>query len=137
MEGMVCMKLDKAERERIIRLVKQQVVPAIGCTEPMCVSLCVARAAEALGEEPVSVRVAVSANILKNAMGVGIPGTGMVGLPIAIALGALVGKSDYGLEVLKDVTPEERESIDKMVERLEEFDDVQTVYTNMKPAEGE
>ena len=36
---------------------------------------------------------------------------------------------------LKDVTPEERESIDKMVERLEEFDDVQTVYTNMKPAE--
>ncbi len=107
MEGMECVKLDKAERERIIRLVKQQVVPAIGCTEPMCVSLCVARAAEALGEEPVSVRVALSANILKNAMGVGIPGTGMVGLPIAIALGALVGKSDYGLEVLKDVTPED------------------------------
>ncbi len=98
------MRLDKAERERIIRLVKQQVVPAIGCTEPVCVALCVARAVEVLGKEPASIQVFLSANILKNAMGVGIPGTGMVGLPIAIALGALVGKSEYGLEVLKEVT---------------------------------
>lgn len=52
------------------------------------------------------IEVRLSANILKNAMGVGIPGTGMVGLPIAIALGALIGKSSYGLEVLKDCTPE-------------------------------
>jgi L-cysteine desulfidase len=50
--------------------------------------------------------VALSANILKNAMGVGIPGTGMHGLPIAIALGALIGKSEYQLQVLKDCTPE-------------------------------
>lgn len=50
-------------------------------------------------------RVFLSANILKNAMGVGIPGTGMVGLPIAIALGVVAGKSAYGLEVLKDVMP--------------------------------
>ena len=99
------MKIEKTERERIIRLVKQQVVPAIGCTEPICVSLCVARAAEVLGERPVAVSVFLSANILKNAMGVGIPGTGMVGLPIAIALGVVAGKSAYGLEVLKDVTP--------------------------------
>ena len=98
------MKLEKSERERIISLVKQQVVPAMGCTEPVCVSLCVARATEILGEKPASVSVFLSANILKNAMGVGIPGTGMVGLPIAIALGVLIGKSEYGLEVLKDVT---------------------------------
>ena len=103
------MKLDKAERERIIRLVRQQVVPAIGCTEPICVSLCVARATEILGAKPTAVQVSLSANILKNAMGVGIPGTGMVGLPIAIALGVLVGKSEYGLEVLKDVTLEDVE----------------------------
>lgn len=103
------MRLDKAERERIIRLVKQQVVPAIGCTEPVCVALCVARAVEVLGKKPVSIRTFLSANILKNAMGVGIPGTGMVGLPIAIALGALVGKSEYCLEVLKDVTAEDVE----------------------------
>lgn len=100
------MRLEKAEREQIIRLVKQQVVPAIGCTEPICVALCVARAVEVLGKTPESIQVYLSANILKNAMGVGIPGTGMVGLPIAIALGALIGKSEYQLEVLKDVTPE-------------------------------
>ncbi|MBR2628681.1 MAG: serine dehydratase subunit alpha family protein [Alistipes sp.] len=52
--------------------------------------------------KPDSVSVRLSANILKNAMGVGIPGTGMIGLPIAIALGVLVGRSEYGLEVLKD-----------------------------------
>ena len=62
------MKIEKTERERIIRLVKQQVVPAMGCTEPICVSLCVARAAEVLGESPVAVSVFLSANILKNAM---------------------------------------------------------------------
>lgn len=103
------MRIEQTERQRIIRLIKQQVVPAIGCTEPVCVALCVARAVEELGAEPANVQVLLSANILKNAMGVGIPGTGMVGLPIAVALGALIGKSSYGLEVLKDVTPEDVE----------------------------
>lgn len=103
------MRIEQTERQRIIRLIKQQVVPAIGCTEPVCVALCVARAVEELGAEPANVQVLLSANILKNAMGVGIPGTGMVGLPIAVALGAFIGKSAYGLEVLKDVTPEDVE----------------------------
>lgn len=98
--------IDKTTRERIITLVKQQVVPAIGCTEPMCVALCTARATELLGCRPERIEARLSANILKNAMGVGIPGTGMIGLPIAIALGALIGKSCYQLEVLKDLTPE-------------------------------
>lgn len=92
-------------KEEIIALIKREVVPAMGCTEPMAVSLCVAYATEDLGCEPEDIQVHLSANILKNAMGVGIPGTGMVGLPIAIALGALVGKSSYQLEVLRDVTP--------------------------------
>lgn len=96
----------KEEREEIIALIQREVVPAIGCTEPMAVSLSVARATEALGCCPQSIEVQLSANILKNAMGVGIPGTGMVGLPIAIALGALIGKSEYQLEVLRDVCPE-------------------------------
>jgi L-cysteine desulfidase len=91
-----------AERQAIVDLIKREVVPAIGCTEPVAVALCVARATELLGEQPSKVKVQLSANILKNAMGVGIPGTGMIGLPIAIALGALVGRSEYGLEVLKD-----------------------------------
>ena len=93
------------ERNRIIALVKREVVPAIGCTEPMAVALAVAKAKETLGGMPKQIVVSLSANMLKNAMGVGIPGTGMVGLPIAIALGALAGKSEYQLEVLKDITP--------------------------------
>ena len=93
-------------RERIISLVKSEVVPAVGCTEPVAVALAVAKATEMLGQTPANIRVGLSANMLKNAMGVGIPGTGMIGLPIAIALGALIGKSSYGLEVLKDVNPD-------------------------------
>lgn len=98
--------LSSNSREKIIALIKREVVPAIGCTEPVAVALCVAKATELLGTLPDSIEVSLSANVLKNAMGVGIPGTGMTGLPIAIALGALIGKSDYGLEVLKEVTPE-------------------------------
>ena len=101
--------LKQSEIEQIISLVKKEVVPAIGCTEPVAVSLCVAKATEVLGEKPEKIRVLLSANILKNAMGVGIPGTGMVGLPIAIALGSLIGKSEYGLQVLKDLKPEDVE----------------------------
>ena len=98
--------IEKEIREQIIALIHQEVVPAIGCTEPMCVALCTAKATEQLGCRPEKIEALLSANILKNAMGVGIPGTGMIGLPIAIALGALIGKSDYQLEVLKDLTPE-------------------------------
>ena len=98
--------MDKALRKRIIAMVHREVVPAIGCTEPMCVALCTAKATEKLGCRPDKIEALLSPNILKNAMGVGIPGTGMLGLPIAIALGALIGKSDYQLEVLKDLTPE-------------------------------
>ena len=83
-----------------------EVVPVIGCTELIAVALCVAKAAETLGCKPEKISVVLSANILKNAMGVGIPGTGMIGLPIAVALGALIGKSEYQLEVLRDSSPE-------------------------------
>lgn len=98
--------LDQQTREQIIALINKEVVPAVGCTEPMAVALCTARAAELLGRKPEKISALLSANILKNAMGVGIPGTGMIGLPIAIALGALIGKSSYQLEVIKDLTPE-------------------------------
>ena len=95
-----------SERKQIIDLINSEVVRAIGCTEPIAVALCVAKATETLENTPQRIEVKLSANILKNAMGVGIPGTGMIGLPIAIALGATIGKSEYQLEVLKDCTPE-------------------------------
>lgn len=98
--------MTESERKQIIDLIKREVVPAIGCTEPIAVALCVAKAAETLEVKPEKIEILLSANILKNAMGVGIPGTDMVGLPIAVALGALIGKSAYQLEVLKECTPE-------------------------------
>lgn len=90
------------QRKDIIALMNREIVPAIGCTEPIAVALCVAKATETLGCRPERIEARLSANILKNAMGVGIPGTGMTGLPIAMALGALIGRSEYELEVLKD-----------------------------------
>ena len=109
--------MDEQTKQSIIRLIHREVIPAIGCTEPIAVALACAKAAEVLGDRPERVEVYLSANILKNAMGVGIPGTGMVGLPIAIALGSLIGRSAYGLEVLKELDPEGLAAGKAMVER--------------------
>ena len=98
--------LTAEEKTAIISLIHRQVVPAIGCTEPIAVALCVAKARELLGSLPESIDIRLSANILKNAMGVGIPGTGMTGLPIAVALGALIGRPELELEVLQDCNRE-------------------------------
>ena len=117
--------MTETERQQIISLVKREVIPAIGCTEPIAVALCVAKAAEVLNKRPEKVTVLLSANILKNAMGVGIPGTGMIGLPIAVALGALIGKSEYQLEVLKDSTPE-------AVEAGKRFIDEKRIHISLK-----
>lgn len=94
--------MDNKEIQNIISLIKREVIPAMGCTEPIAVALATSKASELLGRCPEKISVYLSANILKNAMGVGIPGTGMIGLPIAIALGAVCGKSEYELEVIKD-----------------------------------
>jgi len=98
--------MNREDIDAILALIKKEVVPAIGCTEPVAVALTVARAKEVLGEKPLRAELFLSRNILKNSMGVGIPGTGMIGLPIAIALGMVIGKSEYGLEVLKDMNPD-------------------------------
>ena len=90
-------------QSEIIRLIRKEVKPALGCTEPIAVALAVAKAMEIYesqtGTAPgwrltkdYSLDVKVSGNILKNGMGVGIPGTGMVGLHIAASLGAVCGK---------------------------------------------
>jgi len=106
----------EAERKQIIALVNREVIPAIGCTEPIAVALAVAKASETLGQCPEKITLYLSANILKNAMGVGIPGTEMIGLPIAVALGALIGKSEYQLEVLRDCTSEALERGKQMID---------------------
>ena len=104
------------EYREILNLIHREVKPALGCTEPIAVALAVAKAVEIImencpcGEDwrlraDYRIDVAVSGNILKNGMGVGIPGTGMVGLPVAAALGAVCGRSARGLEVLSGLSP--------------------------------
>ena len=98
--------MDTRTYSDILELLHREVKPALGCTEPIAVALAVAKACSLHRPlRPSQIRVQVSANILKNAMGVGIPGTGMVGLNIAVALAMECGNPDYGLEVLKDLTP--------------------------------
>ncbi len=111
--------MDLNRELEIIELIQKEVKPALGCTEPIAVSLAVARSCEALreiGAEVSHLVVEVSANILKNGMGVGIPGTGMIGLHIASALAVTCGKSAYGLEVLKDLDAAAIEAAKAMVD---------------------
>ena len=114
------------EKDQIIALVKREVKPALGCTEPIAVALAVAKAVEIICDNcscssgwrlkaPFRIDISVSANILKNGMGVGIPGTGMVGLPVAAALGAVCGSSARGLEVLAGLTPQAVERAKQLV----------------------
>ena len=109
--------LTSDETKKITQLLRSSIAPAIGCTEPICVALAVSRAKEVLGCVPAHIDAHLSANILKNAMGVGIPGTGMVGLPIAVALGALIGRSELGLEVLRDSN---REAVERGKKYIDE-----------------
>lgn len=92
--------MDDCTRRQLIDLIKREVVLATGCTEPVAVALCATKAREVLGREPEKVELFLSKNVYKNAMGVGIPGTGMIGLPIAVAIGIVAGDSDRQLEVL-------------------------------------
>jgi L-cysteine desulfidase len=89
-----------------LKLIKHEVVPALGCTEPVSLALAAAIAARYLGNAPERIDAKVSANLMKNGMGVTVPGTGMTGLPIAAAVGALGGDPDGGLEVLRKLSPE-------------------------------
>lgn len=98
--------MDKALRDQIKALLQQEVVPATGCTEPGAVALCVAKACETLGTTPTQIQLQLSKNVFKNAMGVGIPGTGMIGLPIAVAMAVTAGRTERQLEILT-ITPAE------------------------------
>lgn len=89
---------------QFIRAVQEEVKPALGCTEPVSLALACAIAADLLPGEVTQIEAWVSPNLMKNGLGVTVPGTGMVGLPIAAALGAIGGNAQAGLEVLKDAT---------------------------------
>ena len=97
----------KAEWTEYVAILNREVVPALGCTEPVTVALAAAKAAEALGCKPEKIRVYVIGNLLKNGMGVSVPKTGMTGLDIAAAAGAFGGNASLNLQVLQDITEAE------------------------------
>lgn len=90
-------------KNMIINILKNEVVPALGCTEPVSVALCAARAYKVVLGNIEKIVVRVSPNIYKNGMSVGIPGIEMVGLHVAAALGAIGGNPDLGLQVLSEI----------------------------------
>lgn len=99
--------MQQHEIESLLDLIRSEIVPATGCTEPAAAALCAAAASRELGLPPQALEVEVSDYILKNAMNVGIPGTQDIGLPIAIALGALSADPGKGLSVLSELSGEQ------------------------------
>ena len=102
--------------DQLIAIVRRDVAPALGCTEPISLALAAALAKSHLDSKVLQIQAKVSPNLMKNGMGVTVPGTGMVGLPIAAAAGAIAGDATAGLEVLKHIQPSDVEQAKAMLE---------------------
>lgn len=102
-------------KEQILQLLHQDVVPALGCTEPVCVALCAATAGAALSAPVDGLTVEVNPGIYKNAMSAGIPNCTMVGIPWAAAIGAHLRNPEKGLQLLADITPEILSSSERLI----------------------
>ena len=103
-----------------IEILKRELVPAMGCTEPIAIAYCAARAREALGKLPDKITVAASGNIIKNVKSVIVPNTdGRKGIEAAAAIGVLAGDANAALEVIAHVKPEEKEKLGSYMENTE------------------
>ena len=94
-------------QSKLVNILRAEVKPALGCTEPVAVALACAKANELLGEEIKKCTIGLSPNVYKNGMCVGIPGTDRLGLKISAAMGLIGGKSENGLRVLETLTTED------------------------------
>ncbi|MDD2562873.1 MAG: L-serine ammonia-lyase, iron-sulfur-dependent, subunit alpha [Salinivirgaceae bacterium] len=109
-------KMKSKQIVSILDLMHREIKPALGCTEPTAVALACGKARETLNAIPTKATIYVSGNIYKNALGVGIPGTGLIGLPIAAALGLTGGNSSDCLEILKDITDEHMQLAQNLID---------------------
>ena len=105
--------LDTAVYLEYVKILEEELVPAMGCTEPIAVAYCAARAAEALGARPESVDVRASASIIKNVKSVVVPNTkGRRGIEASAAAGIVSGNAGAELQVLASLSPEQIEELD-------------------------
>ena len=112
--------ITKEQTDLYTRILKEELVPAMGCTEPISIAYAAAKARAVLGEMPVSAKVSVSGNIVKNAKSVAVPHTGgMRGIKSAFIAGLVAGDADAELEVISKVSPEQ---IEAMKQALDTFD---------------
>ena len=119
-------------RNELVEMLRNEVKPAVGCTEPVALALACAKAKELLGEEVIDNKMLVSNNIFKNGMGVGIPGSKILGLKVAACMGIVGGKSADGLSVLEGLTEEEVRESEKYLEEhtisVEPTDSADKIY---------
>ncbi len=111
-------QLDEKTKEIYAQVLKEELLPAMGCTEPIAVAYCAAKARAVLGAMPERVLVEASGNIIKNVKSVIVPNTdGMKGIQAAAAAGIVAGREDLALEVISQVTPEQRIEIAQYLEK--------------------
>lgn len=134
--------MDSALYENYLNILKHELVPALGCTEPIAIAYAAAKARQVLGEFPDSVEMSCSGNIIKNVKGVTVPNSGgMKGIDVAAVLGIVGGDADRALEVLECVTPEHIQKTKELVESrmcsCTLVDGVANLYIVAKVSKGE
>ena len=119
-------------RKELVAMLKAEVKPAVGCTEPVALALACAKCKELVGEKIVENTMLVSPSIYKNGMCVGIPGTQRLGLKIAAAIGIVAGKSENGLSVLEGSSPDQIKQAEALMDEgnlsIEPADTLDKVY---------
>ena len=112
------MKQDDIRYQTYLQILKEELVPAMGCTEPIAIAYGSAKARELLGTIPDKVVIEVSANIIKNVKSVVVPNTnGLKGIEAAVSIGIMAGKSEKILEVISQASEEEKKAAKEYMER--------------------
>ena len=110
--------MDSALYANYLAILKHELVPALGCTEPIAIAYAAAKARQILGEFPDTIEMQLSGNIIKNVKGVTVPNSGgLKGIDVAAVLGIVGGNADKALEVLEEIRPEHIEKTKELIDR--------------------
>ncbi len=113
------MKKTDIKYDAYVKILGEELVPAMGCTEPIALAYAAAKAREVLGAMPEKVEIEVSGSIIKNVKSVIVPNTNhLKGIPAAATAGIVAGKAEKELEVIAEVSPEEVEAMAKFMETV-------------------